>query len=250
MIVFSLLALGLSGRAVSPDRTGADLVCAVASAGHELRRRRTSPSPRSVAAYVVAPLVLALVVDRVVAVIRRHVLGDDERSAWTALGRCACRAASGSPGLVLLYSLRFTLAARRRRRRGCAGWCSTRLRCPRCPARRSLRRSTRPPTKKAALLALYRAHPDYGNRAVASQGGRRAGPGGRPAAAPPGLVPVRRARRQGVMIPVARRHRPGPGRRTDRPLHGVLRDRIRRMQLADPAPPAARPRVRLARPSW
>ena len=26
-----------------------------------------------------------------------------------------------------------------------------------------------PPTKKAALLALYRAHPEYGNRAAASK---------------------------------------------------------------------------------
>jgi hypothetical protein len=31
-------------------------------------------SPRSVAAYAIAPLALAVVVDRVVAVIRRHVL--------------------------------------------------------------------------------------------------------------------------------------------------------------------------------
>src|SRR5262249_39731313 len=35
-------------------------------------------SPRSVAAYVLAPLTLAVVVDRVVAVIRRHVLAGDE----------------------------------------------------------------------------------------------------------------------------------------------------------------------------
>ena len=66
-------------------------------------------SPRSVVAYAVAPVALAVVVDRVVAVIRRHVLGDDEASAWTALGRAVVAAVRLS-GVVLLYSLRFVLA--------------------------------------------------------------------------------------------------------------------------------------------
>ena len=66
-------------------------------------------SPRSVAAYAVAPVALAVVVDRVVAVIRRHVLADEEASAWTALGRAAGgRCAAGR--LLVLYSLRFVLA--------------------------------------------------------------------------------------------------------------------------------------------
>jgi hypothetical protein len=60
-------------------------------------------SPRSVAAYVVPPVFLAIVVDRVVAVVRRHVLGDTERSAWAAFGRAV--------GRVALYGLRFLLAA-------------------------------------------------------------------------------------------------------------------------------------------
>jgi len=52
---------------------------------------------------------LAVVVDRVVAVVRRHVLGDAERSVWAAVGRGLAAAASGL-GLVLLYLLRFVLA--------------------------------------------------------------------------------------------------------------------------------------------
>ena len=44
------------------------------------------------------PVFLAMVVDRVVAVVRRHVLGESERSAWTGFGR------------VALYALRFVLA--------------------------------------------------------------------------------------------------------------------------------------------
>jgi hypothetical protein len=59
-------------------------------------------SPRSVAAYVMPPVFLAIVVDRVVAVVRRHVLGDTERSAWAAFGRAV--------GRVALYGLRFVLA--------------------------------------------------------------------------------------------------------------------------------------------
>ena len=42
---------------------------------------------------------------------------------------------------------------------------------PRCPRRPgAAAEATEPPrTKKAALLALYRAHPDYGNRRTASR---------------------------------------------------------------------------------
>ena len=73
MIVFTLLALGLS-RAGQP--AGAEriliLVCATASAYMNVAAADLG-SPRSVAAYAVAPIALAVVVDRVVAVIRRHV---------------------------------------------------------------------------------------------------------------------------------------------------------------------------------
>src|SRR5205823_2091812 len=66
-------------------------------------------SPRSVAAYVVPSLFLALVVDRGVAVVRRHVLGESERSVWVTVGRALAALAKGL-GLVLLYLLRFVLA--------------------------------------------------------------------------------------------------------------------------------------------
>ena len=110
MIVFTLLALGLS-RAGKSSRTERALIlaCAAASAYMNVSAADTA-SPRSVVAYAVAPMALAVVVDRVVAVIRRHVLADDEASAWTALGR-ALRAACALAGLILLYSLRFALAA-------------------------------------------------------------------------------------------------------------------------------------------
>src|SRR3984885_9132641 len=93
MIVFTLLALGLS-RAGKSSRTERALIlaCAAASAYMNVSAADTA-SPRSVVAYAVAPIALAVVVDRVVAVIRRHVLADEETSAWAPLGRAAAAAA-------------------------------------------------------------------------------------------------------------------------------------------------------------
>ncbi|MGH3225760.1 MAG: DUF2637 domain-containing protein, partial [Streptosporangiaceae bacterium] len=70
MIVFTLLALGLS-RAGKSSRTERALIlaCAAASAYMNVSAADTA-SPRSVVAYAVAPVALAVVVDRVVAVIR------------------------------------------------------------------------------------------------------------------------------------------------------------------------------------
>jgi hypothetical protein len=109
MAVFSLLALGLAmaGQSARIERA-LIVVCAVASAGQNYAAADVS-SPRSVAAYVMPPLFLALVVDRVVAVVRRHVLGVEERSVWATIGRTAVFAGKGL-GLVLLYVLRFVLA--------------------------------------------------------------------------------------------------------------------------------------------
>ena len=109
MIVFTLLALGLS-RAGKTSRTERALIlaCAAASAYMNVSDADTA-SPRSVAAYILAPLTLAVVVDRVVAVIRRHVLADEEPSAWAAPGRAAA-AAARLAGLLTLYALRLILA--------------------------------------------------------------------------------------------------------------------------------------------
>ena len=109
LIVFTLLALGLS-RAGKSSRTERALIlaCAIASAYMNFSDADTA-SPRSVVAYVAAPVFLAVIVDRVITVIRRHVLRVDEDSAWSALGRAAV-AAARLAALVALYSLRFALA--------------------------------------------------------------------------------------------------------------------------------------------
>ena len=167
MMVFTLLALGLS-RAGKSSRTERTLIlaCAAASAYMNVSAADTA-SPRSVVAYAVAPIALAVVVDRVVAVIRRHVLADDEPSAWTALGRGV--AAVRLSGAVALYSLRFVLAppstATGLRRLVLAA-----APLPEIPGAVPEAPAIEPPsTKKAALLALYRVHPDYGNRSAAAK---------------------------------------------------------------------------------
>jgi hypothetical protein len=107
-IILSFLALGLA-RQGKPARTERALimVCAALAAVMNYAAAVTT-SWRSVLVYVLAPVFLAIITDRVIAVVRRHVLGDEETSAWLALGR-ALRAAAKAAGLVLLYSLRFVL---------------------------------------------------------------------------------------------------------------------------------------------
>jgi hypothetical protein len=109
MIIFCLLALGLA-RAGKPARTERTLIMACSSGSAAMNYAAAdTASPRSVVAYVAAPVFLSVVVDRVVAVIRRHVLGGDEVSAWTALGRATLTAVRIA-ALLLLYALRFVLA--------------------------------------------------------------------------------------------------------------------------------------------
>jgi hypothetical protein len=167
MIVFTLLALGLS-RAGQPARAerALILVCAAASAYMNVSAADVA-SPRSVTAYAVAPVALAVVVDRVVAVIRRHVLADAEPSAWTAAGRAAA-AGARTGGLVLLYLLRFALAAPETAR-GVRQMVLDAAPLPALPDAPAPETAGPSCTKKSVFLALYRAHPDYGDRRRASR---------------------------------------------------------------------------------
>jgi hypothetical protein len=167
MIVLTLLALGLSraGQSARAERA-LILACAAASAYMNVSAADLA-SPRSVAAYAVAPVALAVAVDRVVAVIRRHVLADEEPSAWTTLGRAAA-ATIRIAGLVGLYALRFALAAPETAR-GLRRMVLDAAPLPALPGPPAAEATGSPSTKKAVLLALYRAHPDYGNRSKASR---------------------------------------------------------------------------------
>jgi signal transduction histidine kinase len=167
MIVFTLLALGLSraGKSARAERI-LILACAAASSYMNVSAADVA-SPRSVAAYAIAPVALAVVVDRVVAVIRRHVLTDREPSAWSTVGRPAV-ATARIAGRVLLYALRFALAAPETAR-GLRRMVLDAAPLPAHPEVPAPEATGPPRTKKAVLLALYRAHPDYGDRSRASR---------------------------------------------------------------------------------
>ena len=167
MIVFTLLALGLSraGKSAWAERI-LILACAAGSACMNVSAADVA-SPRSVTAYAIAPVALAVVVDRVVAVIRRHVLADHELSAWSDVGRTAA-ATARIAGRVLLYALRLALAAPETAQglRRMVLDAAPLPALPEAPAPEAIQPRC---TKKAVLLALYRAHPDYGDRSRASR---------------------------------------------------------------------------------
>ena len=99
MVIFSLLALGLAraGLAAKAER-GLVVACAAGSAVMNYAAADVT-SARSVLAFCMPPVFLAVVADRVVVTVRRHVLGMREGlSPWAVAGR------------VVLYGLRFALA--------------------------------------------------------------------------------------------------------------------------------------------
>jgi hypothetical protein len=209
MIIFSLLALGLA-RAGQSARTERILIltCALASAGMQYEAADTT-SLRSLAVYVMPPVFLAVVVDRVIAVVRRWVTGDTERSAWLVLGR-AVLATGRLAALAQLYLLRLVLdpiATTKGLRRGVlqaaplpgsASRATSGLEAEVEGIRVSLARLDDRhgelreridhlfrevksvaaevfgtgqvfATKKEAFLHAYRQHPDYGDRGVAAK---------------------------------------------------------------------------------
>jgi hypothetical protein len=109
MVLLSGLGIGLA-LAGKPSKSVRFLimVCAAASAGMNFADAAPG-SWKSMAAYVAVPVFLAVITDRVIAVIRQHVLPLDAESAWMPLGRfllAGCKVSA----LVLLYLLRMTLA--------------------------------------------------------------------------------------------------------------------------------------------
>jgi hypothetical protein len=111
MIILSALGIGLAlaGKASKAERF-LIMACAGLSAFMNYAAADTA-SWRSVIAYTAAPVFLAVIVDRVISVIRRHVLPTDTESAWTPLGRFVVAVAKLA-GLALLYTLRTILAPR------------------------------------------------------------------------------------------------------------------------------------------
>ena len=185
MAIFTLLALGLAMAGQSARLERALIVACAAGSAAQNYAAADVTSPRSVAAYVAPSLFLALVVDRVVAVMRRHVLGDAERSVWAAVGRGLVVMARGL-AVVLLYLLRFALAppstgaGLRRVVLSAAplpGAAPEALPAAEVPAIGPAP-VTEPPelegaSKKTRLAWWYRQDPDYGNRAAVAAAAKR-----------------------------------------------------------------------------
>jgi hypothetical protein len=190
MAIFTLLALGLAmaGQAARIERA-LIVACALGSAAQNYAAADVT-SPRSVAAYVAPSLFLALVVDRTVAVMRRHVLGDAEGSVWATVGR-AFAVMARAVAVVLLYGLRFVLAPPSTG----AGLRRVVLNAaplPDAPARPELPAAeevpaidpppvTEPPelagaSKKARLAWWYERDQGYGDRAGAAAAAKRLAP--------------------------------------------------------------------------
>ena len=183
MTIFSLLALGLAmaGQSARIERA-LIVVCALASAAQNYAAADVT-SPRSVAAYVMPPLFLALVVDRVVAVVRRHVLGDAGRSVWATAGRALAATARGL-GLVLLYLLRFVLAPPSTGA-GLRRWVLVLTPLPAAEARSEPQvdedEGTEPPeiaaaSKRVRLAWHYERDPAYGDRSAVAAAAKRLAP--------------------------------------------------------------------------
>jgi len=172
MVIFTMLALALSMQGKGSKTERALIVaCALASAGMGYAAADIA-SPRSVVAYVAPPLFLAVVVDRVVAVIRRHVLADTETSAWSAVG-IVTLSALRLLGIVTLYSLR-TVLAPRETAKGLRQMVLDAAPVPGVVELEVIHEDDEDnpvvlPTKKDRFLVLYRAHKQYGNRAAAGQ---------------------------------------------------------------------------------
>jgi hypothetical protein len=176
MITLSALGIGLA-RAGKPSGSVRFLIviCAGASAGINFAAADFA-SWRSVAAYVMAPVFLAVITDRVIAVIRQHVLPADTGSAWAPLGHSSIEALRLT-GVMTLYLLRIALAPSITLRglrqivldaTPVFTVATARRACGKPLAHQTEDHDPGPPvpgfrTKKAAFLSRHRSHPEHGN---------------------------------------------------------------------------------------
>ncbi len=208
MVILSALGIGLA-QAGKPSGSVRVLITICAGASAAMNLAAADPASwRSVAAYVSAPVFLAVITDRVIAVIRQHVLPLDTESAWAPLGGAAVIMLRLA-GVVALYLLRTMLAPSGTlrglrqmvldaapvpgttdvRRAGgeplpCpahdheipghgSGQPSENKNAVQVPGDADGRGAGQPVTgfgtKKAAFLSRYRVHPEYGNRSAAGR---------------------------------------------------------------------------------
>jgi hypothetical protein len=184
MVILSALGIGLA-LAAKASKAERFLIVSFASLAAFMNYAAADPHAwRSVVAYVAPPLILAVITDRVISVIRRHVLPDDTESAWSWTGKLSV-AVLKLAGLVTLYALRTVLDPRETTRglrrmvldaAPVPGMVVAEvIQLPEVTPVPEIEQGDEAapelpgfPTKKAAFLSLYRGYQAYGVRDMAA----------------------------------------------------------------------------------
>lgn len=172
MVICAALGLGMAvtGR---PAKVARVLVLAFAAlSGWMNYLAAYSATVHAVTVYVMPPVAFAVCTDLVISTVRRYYYGITDESPWAAVGRSVLRVLALAAAIAL-YSLRFALDCRETYR-GLRQMVLDAAPLPEAPEPGDEPARS---TKKALLLAAYRAHPEYGKRAVASQVAKELAPG-------------------------------------------------------------------------
>lgn len=166
MLICAMLALAMAVQGRSARTARAAVVGFAALSGIMNYEAANSASLHAVTVYVMPAVAFAVCTDLVVSVVRRFYYGiEDNASPWAAIGHAIAAAARGL-GLLALYVLRLTLD-RRETWRGLRQVVLNAAPLPPAPGDEPA--PEQPATKKAALLAAYRQHPAYLDKAKASK---------------------------------------------------------------------------------
>jgi hypothetical protein len=165
MLICALLALAMAVQGARASRLLAARLLVIAFAGLSAvmnYEAANSYSVHAITVYVMPPAAFAVCTDLAISVVRGFYYGlEDEKSPWLFLGHAVSRSVR-TARLILLYSLRYVLD----REGTWAGLKQKVFDAAPVPAPRPqpAANGEQPGTKKAALLALYRAHEGYGDK--------------------------------------------------------------------------------------
>jgi hypothetical protein len=157
MLICALLALAMAVQGRSARTARVAVVCFAALSAVMNYEAANSTSIHAITVYVMPAVAFAVCTDLVVSVVRRFYYGlEDQASPWAALGHAAL-AVLRVALVVGLYTLRLTLDH-------AETWRGLRrivLNAAPLPPEPAEEPEPEPTTKKAAFLALYRAHAGY-----------------------------------------------------------------------------------------
>lgn len=177
MLICAMLALAMAvqGRSAKTARVAVVGFAALSAAMNY--EAANSYSAHAITVYVMPAVAFAVCTDLVVSVVRRFYYGiEDAASPWITVGRF-CGAVVRAAGLVLLYGLRLMLD-RKETWRGLRRMVLNAAPLPAEPAAPlPAGQGGAEGSKKARLIAAYRADPRHGDRAQASKAAADLAPG-------------------------------------------------------------------------